>query len=358
MPTYQLPTTTDPRCNPEERADFVDELAVKLIKDPRDRIFVRVQLGILLSSFPLALLLFVPGVFSWYLVPVYYATILYWMPRYILMLHAVLHRPIFPRERGWMNNIVSWVIGPLFGQTPTSVFVHHIGMHHVEDNQREDLSTTIYYQRDSFLHWLHYWARFYFVGTLHLYQYLVRTKRKKLAKSLVVGELSWLALTVLMSLVNWQATLVVLVIPLLFIRVMFMTGNWGQHAFVDVDDPTNAYKHSTCLINVPYNHRCYNDGYHIVHHLHGNMHWSEMPDHFHKNIDEYVKNDAIVFSGLGNNQTVWWCLMTGQYERLAEYVVPFQGRSKAETVAWLKSRTQRRLGTIKGIFEFEGTTPR
>ena len=78
---------------------------------------------------------------------------------------------------------------------------------------------------------------------------------------------------------------------------------FSQRIAHSVDDPTNAYKHSTCLINVPYNHRCYNDGYHIVHHLHGNMHWSEMPDHFQKNIDEYVKNDAIVFSGLGNNQT-------------------------------------------------------
>lgn len=358
MPGYSIAPTTDPRCNAEERADFVDRLAVPLLKDPRDRIFVRVQLGILLTSFPFALLLFLPGMFSWYLVPLYYLTLLYWMPRYVLMLHAVLHRPIFPRPRAWMNHIVAWVIGPLFGQTPTSVFVHHIGMHHVEENLADDLSSTLPYRRDSFAHWLHYWARFFLVGTIHLHRYLTRTKRHKLARSLLVGELSWLALALLAGVVSWQATLVVLVLPLVFIRVMFMTGNWAQHAFVDIDDPANAYKHSTCLINVPYNHRCYNDGYHVVHHLHGNMHWSEMPDYFQKNIDDFVKNDALVFSGLGNNQTVWWCLMTGQYDRLARFVVPLQGRTHAETVAWLKSRTQRQLGEAKGIFEFESATPR
>jgi fatty acid desaturase len=314
------------------------------------------MLGIAATQGIFAILLFIPGLFSWWLAPLYTAVFIAWVPRYMLMLHAVLHRPIFPKKYGWMNQIVPWVLGPLFGQTPTSFYVHHIGMHHVEDNQESDLSTTICYKRDSFLHWLHYWLRFYTVGLVHLYRYMLKTRRQKLARKLLVGEVSWLVGVTLLGLVNWQATLLVLVIPLLAIRVALMMGNWGQHAFVDITDPTNAYKHSTCLINHVYNHRCYNDGYHVVHHLFATMHWSEHPDWLENNLEQFARNDALIFSKLGNNQTVWWCLMTKQYGRLADHVVQLQGRNREETIAWLKSRTQGQLGRIKGILEFDSVS--
>ena len=41
-------------------------------------------------------------------------------------------------------------------------------MHHAEDNMREDLSSTIRFQRDSFLHFLVYFSRFFFLASIEL----------------------------------------------------------------------------------------------------------------------------------------------------------------------------------------------
>jgi len=152
----------------------------------------------------------------------------------------------------------------------------------------------------------------------------------------------------------------VFVLPLLMVRTLFMMGNWAQHAFVDVNDSKNPYRSSSTLTNTRSNHLCYNDGYHVVHHIKPSLHWSEMAVEWERTQEEYGRNDAVVFSKMPNNQAVWWCLMTHNYERLADHIVQIgdqKQRSREELIAWLKSRTQPQRGRIKGIFELEGTTP-
>lgn len=344
--------TTDPRWTEAGTPSGLATAAAGLLRDKRDVTFVQVCTRILLTLVPCAVLLYtlpVPWVLG--LAPFYYGLWVFWLPRYILMLHAVCHRPIFPKERGWMNHIIPWFFGPFFGQTPTSFYAHHVGMHHVEDNLEGDLSSTQCYQRDRFAHWLRYMGRFFLLGTVQLYRYLVRSKRAKLGRQLVIGEVSWLAFVLAMSWVSPVATLVVFVFPLLIIRVLFMAGNWGQHAFVDPRDPANPYTHSTTLTNVPYNHFAYNDGFHVVHHLKPNLHWTDMATEFEKNVPEYTKQDAVVFTGMADNQRVWWLLMTRNYDELARHIVPLRPRTHAETVAWLQSRIQEPVGRMPGMLE-------
>jgi fatty acid desaturase len=77
-----------------------------------------------------------------------------------------------------------------------------------------------------------------------------------------------------------------------------MTGNWAQHAFIDPANPGNIYKNSITCINTVYNKQCFNDGYHIGHHLRPALHWTEMPNNFLQNIEEYKQNDVVIFTGL------------------------------------------------------------
>ena len=51
-------------------------------------------------------------------------------------------------------------------------------MHHVEDNMPDDLSSTLRYRRDSFLHFLAYFARFFFLAIVELPLYLMRKRRR------------------------------------------------------------------------------------------------------------------------------------------------------------------------------------
>lgn len=348
-------TTTDPRWTAPSHLTALDRALLRLVRDPRDLIVARTVAELTLGVVPVALvMLALPGWWMWLAEPVYLAYVLTrFLGRYQLMCHVILHRPVFARDQGWVKTWVFWGLGPLFGSTPTSFNAHHMGMHHPENNLESDLSTTLPYQRDRFAHFVHYWARFFFPGLVNLVRYLRGKKRNKLARQLLVGEGAWVGLVLALGWFDPVAALGLLVVPLFLTRWLMMCGNWAQHAFVDVDDPNNAYRNSTNLVNSRYNHICFNDGYHIVHHLMGNLHWSEMAQWYDDHREEFAKQDAIVFDGLPNNQVVWWCLMTQDYDRMASHVVNFRDRTHEELVAFLRDRVRRQRGAIKGLLEFE-----
>src|SRR5262249_40720899 len=142
---------------------------------------------------------------------------------------------------------------------------------------------TLRYQRDNLLHFLHYWFHFLFAGLVQLITYLRRNHRHRLVRRALVGELLFLGVVVALARLNLPATLTVFVAPLLIARFAMMCGNWGQHAFVDRDSPGNAYRNSITCVEVGYNERCFNDGYHIGHHLQPRLHWTELPGDFEQN---------------------------------------------------------------------------
>lgn len=328
---------------------------LQFMKDERDLIFIRVSVTMTAIVLPLALVLFMlPALWVGVLALPYIGFVfLVFGGRYGLMLHATGHRPIFKREYKWMNHYIPWVLGPFLGHTPTSFAAHHMWMHHAENNMLGDQSSTLPYQRDNFLHFVHYWARFFFTSYVHVPRYLYLRGRGRIGLRLMLGELAWLGLASVAVWVNWAAALVVFIVPMLMMRWLMMAGNFAQHAFVDVDDADNAYRNSNCLINAKYNIKAYNDGYHIVHHLRPAMHWSEMPGYFQDNLDSFIEQDAIVLDGLGDNQVVWFLLMTRNYDKLARHLVDFKGRSHEEKVAFLKGRVQRTRGEIPSLFRFE-----
>lgn len=344
--------TTDPRWVRPERLTAFERYFVRRLCDERDLIFVHRARWMLLTLVPLALSVFLLPSWLVGVVALPFLAILFkgYAAPYTLMLHAVCHRTLFKKQyRGW-NHVIPWMIGPFVGHTPTSFYVHHMGMHHPENNLEDDLSSTLPYQRDHFPHWVHYWFRFMVGGHVNMWRYFGCRKHGKLKRRLLLGEIAWLGAVAVLMVVNWPATLLVFVAPLLLMRTAMMTGNFTQHAFVDVDDPGNPYRNSTCLINTHYNHRCYNDGYHIVHHIKANLHWSEMAQWFDDHRDEFARQDAIVFDGVRDNQQLFVWLMTHDYDRLARHMVNWHDRSHEELVELLKSRTKRSLGAIEPLF--------
>ena len=119
-----------------------------------------------------------------------------------------------------------------------------------------------------------------------------------------------------------------------------MTGNWAQHAFIAADAPDNCYKNSVTCINTKYNVKCWNDGYHISHHIDHTMHWTEHPAYFKRTLNEYIVNDAIVFDGI-HFLHVFIYLMRDRYDLLAKHFVNIGNRFRTdeEVMAFLRSRT-------------------
>jgi fatty acid desaturase len=314
------------------------------LKDARDTVIVRRMLMTTALVVPGTLMLYALPTWVCAIIGIPYMAVLFTqgMGKYILMLHTTSHRQLFKNEHVWLNRWIPIFLAPFFGQTPYSYYVHHIGMHHPEDNLEGDLSSTMAYQRDSLLHWLHYAFKFQLIGLPLLLRYLYTKNRKKLLYSLIAGEVGWMVIAITLMVLAPVPTLFAFVIPLVLIRFLMMMGNWGQHALVDPADPENNWKSTVILVNTAYNRKCYNDGYHIVHHLAPSIHWTEMPAWFETRIAEAVKNDAIVLDmeNFGSFQSIWRCLMFGRYDLLADRIVPLPGqeRTKDEWIALIRTR--------------------
>jgi fatty acid desaturase len=159
---------------------------------------------------------------------------------------------------------------------------------------------------------------------------------------LIRGEFMLFGFWILMSLIDFPATFFVFILPFIISRFIMMLGNWTQHSFVDYEHPENLFKSSITCINVKYNHKCWNDGYHTSHHLKPVLHYTEYPLHFRENIDTFAEEKAIVFDGI-DYLKIWWFLMKKNYDALADHIVNLRGMfdSKQEAIDLMRYRTRK-----------------
>jgi hypothetical protein len=335
-------TLTDPTQHPTYGDGPLSRWCAGALYEKRDEVFVRLTLKMIavmgLSMVGLfAAIRFTPVPF-WVAGGVYFAIWGWFTPPVILMLHCTMHRP-FIRKPRWLGAAHPYVMS-FFHGIPTGYTEHHMGMHHMEDNMPEDLSSTMHYRRDSFLNFLVYWGRFFFLILVELSLYLIRHRRKAMARRAFVGELVHQGVIVAsMVFIDWRWGLFALLLPYVAVRTMMMVGNWGQHAFINTAHRNNGLTNSITCINSTYNRRAFNDGYHIGHHLKANRHWTELPQDLLDNHEAYAKVDAIVFEGV-DFFMVSVLLWTGSWKTLARRFVRLDGkeRSDEEVIAMLKSR--------------------
>jgi hypothetical protein len=250
--------------------------------EARDEVFVRLTLRmmVVMTAAMAALWLALSTTeLPWWIAGSAYFALWGWLtPPVILMLHNTMHRP-FIRQPRVLKKAHPYVMSILFG-IPMGYAEHHLGMHHVEDNMPEDLSSTMRYQRDSFLHFLHYFFRFFLFVVVELPIYLAGKRRNAMARRAVLGEIGHLTVVGAALALDWRFGVVAFVVPLVTVRFLMMTGNWGQHAFLNTARRNDGLSNSVTCINSVYNVRAFNDGYHIGHHLKGNRHWTELPKDF------------------------------------------------------------------------------
>jgi len=329
---------------PEKYGAF-DQFWLNKIRDERDLPFIYLTLKITFIMIPVGLALYFPlPSLVWWTLAIFY----FYMNNFSfkgpfgLMLHCTSHRKFFKRKYQFFNRYLPWVVAPFFGQTPETYSSHHLGMHHLENNLEEDESTTMYYQRDSLGSFMKYFGNFFFFGVLTTIRYFHKKNRNKFRNKVIRGEVVFFIACGLLSIISFKATFWVFLLPFLISRLVMMMGNFAQHSFVDYDDPGNCYKNSITCINTPYNKKCWNDGYHIDHHLRPAMHWTNYPKHFREHLDEFAKNKALVFENL-DFLKVWWLLMNKKYDKLADHVVNVKGmfNSEQEAINLMKARTRK-----------------
>ncbi|KAI0591788.1 hypothetical protein Alg130_00929 [Pyrenophora tritici-repentis] len=191
---------------------------------------------------------------------------------------------------------------------------------------------------------LQYVGRFYFLIWIELPMYFLRTRKPNLALQAGACEVgNYVFLYMMYNYVNALATTFVFLIPLAFMRLALMTGNWGQHAFVDEVEPDSDFRSSITLIDVPSNRYCYNDGYHTSHHLNPLRHWREHPVAFLSQKKQYSDEQAIVFYNI-DYFFLTVNLLRKNYEHIANCLVPMGDQMKLtldEKVEMLKRKTRK-----------------
>lgn len=340
----ELVTISDPVFVPRDDYSSLDRFFLSFIRDERDLPFIYLTLKITFIMLPIGLAMYFTSGWPFAVLAIAYFIVNNFVFKgpFGLMLHCTSHRKWFKSNYEWLNKYLPWVIGPFFGQSPETYYSHHIHMHHSENNLPDDLSSTMFYQRDSFKDWFRYFWDFFWNAIIDLIKYFISRDRRKLARKVAIGEYVFLGVVIALCVVDFWATFMVFILPFLLSRIVMMMGNWSQHSFVDPADPGNPYYNSITCINHKYNHKCWNDGYHISHHQRPHMHWTEHPIYFRKTIDGYVKHQALIFDGL-DFLGVFFHLMRGRYDVLADHLVNVDGMfsSKEEAIAVMKRRTRR-----------------
>lgn len=341
-----LTALTDPVYIPKSRYTWYDRFWLRFTNEARDLPFIYLLTAIHLTVIPAAVILYTSLLQGWYwwllYIPYFYVAQLYFKGRFGLMLHCISHRKLFKKKYNWMYHWVIWVVCPFFGHTPETYFVHHMAMHHVENNMPDDASSTMAYRRDSIWDFFRYVGRFLLLGFRDTFMYLFNRKRKKLYMRLTYGEISFYLFCIGMCFVNLHATLWVFIIPFVFARIVMMLGNWTQHSFLDKNNPKDSFTSAINCINTKYNHTCWNDGYHTVHHLRPGLHYTDIPAEFLKLKDQFAAKKSIIFDGIHYLHIFVW-LMTKQYDKLAAHIVNINGAfaSEEEAIALMKERVQK-----------------
>jgi fatty acid desaturase len=337
-----LPIINDPVYQLPDHFTAYERFWLSYINDKRDLPFIHLLTGIHLLVIPVAILLFTPllqGMYWWLAyIPYFYISQLYFKGRFGLMLHCIVHRRLFKKEVAFLQHWVIWIVCPFFGHTPETYFAHHMGMHHVENNMEEDASSTLPYRRDSLGDFIKYVSRFLFLGFRDTFLYFFSRKRKRFYMRLTAGEIAFYIACIVLYVLNAKAALFIFIIPFFFARIVMMLGNWAQHAFVD---PYNPEENTINCINTKYNHVCWNDGYHAIHHDRPAMHYTDLPGEFLRLKSQLAEKKIFTFEGIHYLHIFIW-LMTKRYDKLADKLVNIDNmfHSKEEAIALLKSRTQ------------------
>uniref|UniRef100_A0A7S3X0U9 Fatty acid desaturase domain-containing protein n=1 Tax=Strombidinopsis acuminata TaxID=141414 RepID=A0A7S3X0U9_9SPIT len=262
--------------------------------------------------------------------------------RFTLCLHFASHRAIFHNEM--LNGILNWAFAPFFG-VPCGVYkLHHVIMHHVENNHDLDISSTEHYQRDSWADFGRYWLHFAVLIWFELPRYCARTSRWTWMAKIIGGMLAWVAaMLFLATYVNTLATVWCFVVPHIVAMTAMAFGNWSQHIFVNPKDAQSNYALTYNCIDTKVNQTTFNDGYHIVHHANARLHWTEMPQYFYDNKEKHIAGGALTFRGV-HFFDVGILVMTKRLDKLAKHYVHLGPKDQAPSLeaieeklrAWLR----------------------
>lgn len=221
-----------------------------------------------------------------------YITFLFLSVSVAVMAHNHNHLSMWKNK--WMNIITdNWLTVfygfPVFAWIPT-----HNANHHKYTNTDPDYTKTWRYtERNNLFTLLTYPSISGIfqqsVVMTHWKETYSRNKEKFFLYTLqFIFLISWIAVFML---IDWRKGLLYVVLPQQFSLFSVLLFNYVQHVHADEETKYNSSRNFGGILNT----MLFNNGYHTVHHLYPNLHWSETPEE-HAKI-EHLIDDSLMESG-------------------------------------------------------------
>jgi fatty acid desaturase len=193
--------------------------------------------------------------------------------------HNTMHVSMFKSEP--MNRVMELWLSFFYG-TPVFAWIPtHNRNHHKHNNKEPDYTKTYRYSESNKL-----WVLLTYPAVSNYYQgiaireYLQERYRKNrgdfwLCIVQIAAIAAWIGTFLYL---NWVAALILVVIPQQFSLYSVVVFNYIQHVHADEE---SEFNHSRNIVGTGFgslNFCLFNNGFHTVHHMNANLHWSLTPE--------------------------------------------------------------------------------
>uniref|UniRef100_A0A6B2LFE8 Fatty acid desaturase domain-containing protein n=1 Tax=Arcella intermedia TaxID=1963864 RepID=A0A6B2LFE8_9EUKA len=218
-----------------------------------------------------------------------------------------------------MNNVCNWWAGLFYGVVPNSYAISHNKIHHAYSNGLLDVHTNWDLDRTKPFSFLLYIPRFagYWMSISpiwYFYKGVEKTERRFL-RGLIFGVLYHVAAAALVAyLVDLRFMFLYFLLPMPE-AIVFLGGvSYIWHAFIDPNDYDNYYVSSMTIVNGREN--MWNEDYHVEHHFAAHLHWTEFPEHYSKNEENFRQKRATIFTDTEEGE-LFFLLITKSWDKMA-----------------------------------------
>ena len=203
-----------------------------------------------------------------------------------IVTHNTIHTPIFKSRR--LNKLFQIVLTMSYGH-PVSAYVpgHNLSHHRYTQQARDVMRTTKVRFRWNLLNGLLFLPAVGGAitrGDIKFFKEM-RKKRPRWARQFIIEGTLFATVSIALLVLSWQKFLLYWFIPHLFAAWGIITINYLQHDGCDADDDFN---HSRNFVGGLFNWLHFNNGYHGIHHMQPELHWSLLPQVHAEKLGPYI----------------------------------------------------------------------
>ena len=154
--------------------------------------------------------------------------------RFILAMHYATHNEIFCDKKLFISNILNgfprYILSNFWGIPAGTYYLHHIMMHHKENNCFPyDITSTMPYNRSNIIHLFHYIINFLLHTFIYLPFYAIIKKKYKLTIISVLTNFSYFGIYYILSNKYKEFFYISFGTSFIIGPIALMVGNYAQH---------------------------------------------------------------------------------------------------------------------------------